>query len=345
MTQDHPSTFPTYHLRIIFSHQPSHMLLIDYLHSIHTFKTFSIFPLTSFQISFIIYFKYPNTHIFIFNISQIFLVPSFPTFNHYKEVLNIYTKILSKYHEIETQIQSVKKQIKHLPSGTLWCARNGEHYKWYQHNNHTNAYIPKKQRQLAEQLALKKYLCLLLEELTQEKLALQLYLQQHSDFSKSKQLFLHPEFQKLLSPAFTPISQELDDWRNATYDHNTNHPENLLHKSNSGHLVRSKSEAIIDMLLYIHKIPFRYECALHLGEITLFPDFTIRHPNTGATFYWEHFGMMDDPTYSRNAYSRLQLYTTHRIIPSLQLITTYETKENPLTPDSVERIIKQYFGD
>ena len=97
------------------------------------------------------------------------------------------------------------------------------------------------------------------------------------------------------------------------------------------------------MLLYINKIPFRYECALHLGETTLFPDFTIRHPKTGNVYYWEHFGLMDNPAYSQNAYSKLQLYTSHGIIPSIQLITTYETKDNPLSTDIVEKIIAYYF--
>ena len=116
-----------------------------------------------------------------------------------------------------------------------------------------------------------------------------------------------------------------------------------MHKGSSGNYVRSKSESMIDMVLYIHKIPFRYECALTLGETTLFPDFTIRHPQTGEVFYWEHFGLMDNAEYSKNACSKLQLYTNHGIIPSIQLITTYETKEHPLTADVIEKIVEDYF--
>jgi len=121
------------------------------------------------------------------------------------------------------------------------------------------------------------------------------------------------------------------------------HPEHLLHKSSSGNLVRSKSEAIIDMLLFHKQIPFRYECILQLEEATLYPDFTIRHPKTGALFYWEHFGLMDIPAYCHNTFSKLQLYSNYGIIPSLQLITTYETKEQPLTSNTVEKIITHYF--
>lgn len=97
------------------------------------------------------------------------------------------------------------------------------------------------------------------------------------------------------------------------------------------------------MLLYTNKIPFRYECALHLGETVIYPDFTIRHPQTGETFYWEHFGLMNKPSYHQSMLAKLQLYTSHNIIPSIQLITTYETQEHPLNPAIVENIINQYF--
>lgn len=259
-------------------------------------------------------------------------------------MLTIYTEMLSKYRKIEGQIQSIRKQIQQLPQGTFHCTRNGKHYKWYHCLDHQKVYIPKKQQPLAELLSLKKYLNLLLKDLSREKHAIQSYLQQHSEVSEAEQLLLHPEYQKLLSHSFVPTSQELTEWAQAPYIHKADHPENLLHQSISGHMVRSKSEAMIDMLLHVHKIPFRYECALQLGEVQLFPDFTIRHPKTGVTLYWEHFGMMDSLTYSQNAYSKLQLYTAHGIIPSIHLITTYETKENPLTPAIVEQVIEQYFG-
>ena len=100
---------------------------------------------------------------------------------------------------------------------------------------------------------------------------------------------------------------------------------------------------MIDTLLYLNKIPFRYECALHLGNTTIYPDFTILHPHTGKIYYWEHFGMMDDANYAKNTCFKLQTYTTHGIIPSINLITTYETKEHPLSSDFIEKIIQHYF--
>ena len=100
---------------------------------------------------------------------------------------------------------------------------------------------------------------------------------------------------------------------------------------------------MIDMLLYQNQIPFRYECALTLGNTLLHPDFTIRHPATGEYYYWEHFGLMDQPVYASNAFSKLRLYAENGILPGIHLITTYETLEHPLSMEMVEKIIKYYF--
>lgn len=160
---------------------------------------------------------------------------------------------------------------------------------------------------------------------------------------EAEELFYKPEYAELISPFFKPTSIELLQWMNSPYDKNTTYLEQLVHKTASGNVVCSKSEAIIDTFLHKHKIPFRYECAFMLGDAVLFPDFMIRHPETGKVFYWEHFGLMDNPRYSKNAYRKLQLYTDNGIIPGIQLITTYETKETPLSAELVEKLVEYYF--
>lgn len=247
--------------------------------------------------------------------------------------------MLSESKRLDEQIKSLESTISEFPAGKIFCTRNGSRYKWYRSDGHNQIYIPKKNRQLAEQLAAKKYLSLLSEDLLHEKNAIDFYLRHHrSTPSQAEHMLTNmPEYQELLSPFFQPLSQDLYDWMKSTYPQNPKYPEQLTHKTSSGNLVRSKSEALIDMVLYINKIPFRYECALQLGETILYPDFTIRHPVTGQTYYWEHFGKMDDPSYSKNAFSKLQLYTSHGIIPTIQLITTYETLNTPLSSDSIEK--------
>lgn len=242
------------------------------------------------------------------------------------------------------QLEDIRSELASLPEGRLICARNGRHFKWYLTNGHCKTYIPKKNREYAEQLAVKKYLSLQAQYITKEISSMEYCLKHHkSNRSLAEDLLTAPEYQELLASHFSPVSQELFTWMSAPYERNQQFPEQLIHKASSGIMVRSKSEAIIDMLLHINKIPFRYECKLQLGETILYPDFTLRHPSTGDLYYWEHFGMMDNPGYHRNASAKLQLYFSHGIIPTINLITTYETKDNPLDIGIVEDIIRHHF--
>lgn len=258
----------------------------------------------------------------------------------------IYERIQQEHQRLQEQINKLQTELSTYPEGKLVCCNHGNYHKWYKSDGHSKIYIPKGDRPLAEQLARKKYLSTLLEELSQERDALDAYLKlPHPLPSQSVKLLTENSgYTELLSPYFKPLSQMLTDWMNAPYEQNTKHPEHLLHKTGSGHLVRSKSEAMIDMILSSHQIPFRYECVLYLDEVPYYPDFTIRHPRTGETFYWEHFGRMDDPSYCKLVSNKLQTYISYGIIPSIHLITTYETNQKPLTTEVIEKIISHYFS-
>ncbi|MBQ9136295.1 MAG: ATPase [Lachnospiraceae bacterium] len=257
----------------------------------------------------------------------------------------LYHIALAESDRLAQQINALKKQLEHLPEGKLICTRNGTHFKWYQSNDGDMNYIPKHERHLAEQLAEKKYLSMMYEELVAEKAAIDQYLNQHpTSFGNVQSLLTNPsEYRTLLSDRFKPLSQELSDWAHAPYESNPHYPEQLIHKSISGNNLRSKSESLIDMFLHINQIPFRYEAALILNNTTYYPDFTIRHPISGKLYYWEHFGLMDNPVYAQNAFSKLQFYSSQGIIPSIQLITTFETKDHPLDTTLIEKIISHYF--
>lgn len=263
-----------------------------------------------------------------------------------KEVcITIYERILKEHKRLQEQIKDLEAKIATLPKGKLICCHNKKYYKWFSSNGHEKTYIPKANRALAEQLATKKYLTLTLEDLKNEVRALDFYLKHHNKDAGQAEKLLTEEFgfSELLSSHFTPLSQELSSWKESPYEQNPYYTDQLIHRTAAGIHVRSKSEAMIALLLYKNKIPFRYECALRRNETTVYPDFTIRHPKTGEFYYWEHFGLMDDPVYSKNAYSKLQFYTSCNIIPSIQLITTFETKDIPLSSEMIESLIEYYF--
>lgn len=185
----------------------------------------------------------------------------------------------------------------------------------------------------------------MLEDLSREKTAIDMYLRHHSNYEPKAEKLLtdSSEVQELLSPYFKPLSKELDNWMTSPYERNKKYPEHLKHKISKSEFVRSKSEAIIGKVLRMSHIPYRYECAISLNGITIYPDFTIRHPKTGEVYYWEHFGLADDMSYVKNMNYKMELYISNNIIPSVNLICTYETKDNPLSFELVELLVNYYF--
>lgn len=246
---------------------------------------------------------------------------------------------------LEKRISEINAQLRKLPEGKLYCIRDGKKTKWYNYINKKQTYLSKKKLLLAESLAKKRYLLQLKDDLAHEKLAINFYLRHHHEHPwKSEQLLTsNSDLSKLLLPFFKPQSKEYEDWANSPYLQNQNYPDQLIYKTPTGQCVRSKSEMLIAMTLYKYQIPFRYECALQLGSTTIYPDFTIRHPKTGEFYYFEHFGMIDKPIYKQNALHKLNTYFSHGIYPTINLITTYETKEHPLNMEIVESIIQMYF--
>jgi len=243
------------------------------------------------------------------------------------------------------QIKNLQQKIHELPEGSFYCARNHNRYKWYSSQNHTREYIPKSNRSYAEKLAQKKYYSHILTQMLNEKAALEAYFKQYSQHPTEQiNSFLeNPGYQDLLTNSFSIQSKELSDWANSSYKSNPYYPEQLIHLTNTGIYVRSKSEAMIVYFLSTNQIPFRYECELQLSSGILYPDFTIRHPKSGEVIYWEHFGKMDDEQYCQKTMNKLHQYTSNHIIPSINLITTYETLEHPLTFETVRKTIEDYF--
>ena len=104
----------------------------------------------------------------------------------------------------------------------------------------------------------------------------------------------------------------------------------------SKYFVRSKSEVIIANMLSDREIPFDYEIPLYAKDGTMYlPDFTVIF--NGETYYWEHVGMLDKPSYKAHWEKKEKWYQKN--FPG-QLITTYEGKN--LSQDA-DTIIKKFM--
>ncbi|MFC1529562.1 ATP-dependent RecD-like DNA helicase [Gemmatimonadota bacterium] len=92
--------------------------------------------------------------------------------------------------------------------------------------------------------------------------------------------------------------------------------ESLIHRTERGDLVRSKSELVIANMLHTRDINYVYEQPLVLPNgRTRYPDFTITDHARGVTFYWEHLGLLDDPGYRARWERKREEYTEAGIKP------------------------------
>ncbi len=257
----------------------------------------------------------------------------------------IQEKILQEINYLTSQIEELKSKLATMPDGKLICAKSRKSYKWYKSDGHEKVYIHKSEEKLASALAEKKYLSYLLEDLIQEKRALEMYVRHQCPTpGKAEQLLIKdPECRRLLLQKHTPKSKIIKEWLNEPYRKNPYNNDKLIHKGASGNYYRSKSEELIDVCLTKNSIPFRYECELVLPTGTVYPDFTILNPRTLKIYYFEHFGMMDDPKYAARACEKIKTYCLNGIYPNESLIMGFETKEHSMPYEQIEKLVQEYF--
>lgn len=250
-------------------------------------------------------------------------------------------KIEQRLEHLLNECQLLERQIRTLPDGKIYCERDNHYIKWFLRKNGIKRFLPRKQRNLAEQLVKKRYYEAQLTDYHHEIDFLSSALQTFPKFNEQTNMLLsdNSNYRALLQDA---LFMNHVEWA-TDFEPCTKNPEALIHNTYAGIKVRSKSEAFITNTLYSYKIPFRYECALSLGNFSVFPDFTIQHPITKKIYYWEHFGQMDDMEYMKKAIKKFERYCTFGIHPDDSLILTYETKNAPLDSEWVRQIIEHHF--
>ena len=90
---------------------------------------------------------------------------------------------------------------------------------------------------------------------------------------------------------------------------------NLIHCASDGKLLRSKSEVIIYETLLKYDLEPAYEYELKMGTTVKRPDFYVSDDDSGVDYYWEHLGMLSDPTYSKKWQQKLEWYKSNDILP------------------------------
>lgn len=124
--------------------------------------------------------------------------------------------------------------------------------------------------------------------------------------------------------------------------------EHLVHRTEKGHLVRSKSELVIANMLFQLGIPYEYErvCEGTAAPGRLRPDFSFVAAD-GDLIIWEHLGMLSRPDYKRGWDWKREWYARNGFVESKTLFISTEDAQNGLdsallrkTADTIKTLIE-----
>ena len=254
-----------------------------------------------------------------------------------------------KLNTLRHLYEIIKQRSENETPGHLRISKRGNSIEFYQITETGDTlghYIPRSKLKLAQQFAKKDYNARLIKLLEKEINALQNYLLQTENCRAIQNLYntLNIHRRQLVTPVTLPDAQYIQKWQAVEWTGRTfaeGTPELFTTK---GERVRSKSEVQIADALNRHEIAYRYEYPLHLKNgITVHPDFLCLNVRTRQEFYWEHFGMMDNPDYAENAVLKLHDYSKNNLHPGKNLIITMETAAQPLNLHYIENQIKMYL--
>lgn len=115
--------------------------------------------------------------------------------------------------------------------------------------------------------------------------------------------------------------------------------EHLIHKTEKGHMVRSKSELVIANLLFRENIPYEYEriCEGTAEEGRLRPDFSFVTPD-GDLIIWEHLGMLNREDYRRGWEWKRQWYLTNGYVEGKTLFSSQDDDRGGLDSAKLQEI-------
>lgn len=107
--------------------------------------------------------------------------------------------------------------------------------------------------------------------------------------------------------------------------------EHLIHRTDKGHLVRSKSELVIANKLYNLGMDYEYERVCEGATVPgrLRPDFSFITAD-GDLIIWEHLGLLSRPDYKRGWEWKREWYTRNGFVEGKTLFTSTEDDRNGL---------------
>ncbi len=268
-----------------------------------------------------------------------------------------YTKDLLEFDHL---IMEISQALLKAPEGGLRATRNHGYYQFYrviEKGDVKGEYLKRKDRAIAEALAQRDYDKDLLEKLEElnrcREKAAEIFrekgwINQKGEFTYENIWNIYRALSEgrksLVNPRLLPEEEYVKEWESASYVGKGFDEDTSEIYTEKGERVRSKSEKVIADKLFMMNIPYRYECPLILkGMGKVYPDFTLLHIRTRKEIVWEHFGMMEDTSYTASTVRKLHAYQANGYYPGINFISTFETKQAVPNMRDIEKMLRKYF--
>ena len=109
-------------------------------------------------------------------------------------------------------------------------------------------------------------------------------------------------------------------------------------------MVASKSEALILQELVALGVPVEYEPTIEIEGRTYKGDFRVRNKNhEEIEYYWEHLGMLKDPSYRKRWKEKEEAYRRAGIEEGRNLLVTRDEEDGGVDMVRIHNMILQYL--
>ena len=256
--------------------------------------------------------------------------------------------LLKRKAFLEKVIKEKEIALRKAPEGRLRFSTRGNQVYYYQRidpEDNSGTYIKRSEMQKAAKLAQKDYDYKVLKGAEKELKQLDIILS-GLEMEKIETIYdqLPPQRQVLVKPAVLSNEAYAREWQETKYEGKGFTEEDTELFTDKGERVRSKSEVLIANALAKYGVPYHYEFPLLIpGFGTYHPDFTALNIRRRKIFIWEHFGMMDDPSYSGKALTRIDLFERNGYLPGKNMILTLESLARPLNTKQIKNMIEHYL--
>lgn len=261
---------------------------------------------------------------------------------------NLYIELRRNLSELSELENSLKESLSHALDGNLTVKHiNGgsRFYVQYERNRLASQYLGKDKMPTVKALAQKCYDAKLLKEVEKRRKAVEKCLENLNKANAMQELSkviekIPNEVKPFIKSVDSIDEKYVKDWSSLKYRKKPVSNDSPFYTKRNEH-VRSKSEVIIADRLFSEGIPYHYEVPISLNQMdVIHPDFFVLNKRTKKSYFWEHLGMMDSPSYSIDNIRKLQDYNNAGYLQGKNFIVTFETSKTPLDTKYIDALIK-----